>query len=83
MEDYANRCGTWLQEQVKRAEAADPQLKQFKDIISELGSEIDALNVSFMDGHEERLSQLLLEHEDAIITLIQYIAPRVSTPGAA
>jgi len=82
MEDYANRCGIWLQEQVNRAEAADPQLKQFKAKISELGREIDALNASVVDADAERLHQLLRKHEDAIIALIQYIAQRTRSSGS-
>ena len=83
MDDYANRCGAWLQEQVRRAEVADPQLKQLKLRISELGGAIDALNASGMDDHGEKISQLLLEYEDSISTLFQHIAQRVKRTSAA
>ena len=82
MEDYARRCGEWLQAQISRAEAHDPLLQPLKERINSLGKAIDVENNSGAETNDLKINALLREQEDAIFKLIQHIAQRANGSSA-
>ena len=82
MEEYARRCGEWLQAQVARAESNDPQLRPLKERISQIGQAITAEN----EGepiNEQKVRGLLQEQNAAILALVKHIAAHTGGSDAA
>jgi hypothetical protein len=66
LEDYAMRCGEWLQKRVRELEAADPQLVELKEEVRKTLRRV--LSASDRD-RPARLS----ENTEAIRALMQHV----------
>lgn len=69
LEEYAQRCGEWLQKRVCEAEDADPLLRTLKDRVIEASQRA-------ADADTSSMADRLAEQAEAIQALIRHAAQR-------